>query len=146
MLTSEQLLKIGQVSAESGLSVKTIRYYEDQGLLVPIVTRSPSGYRLFKPDIFTRLNFIKRARALGLGLQEIGEILAVRDRGDIPCGIVRDRLLLKLKTIREQIEALEILQSELQDILSGWQEIPDRNSLENSICPNLEQRSTIDYQ
>lgn len=127
------------MATESGLSVKTIRYYEDRELLTPVVTRSPAGYRLFKPEIFTRLHFIKRARALGLSLQEIGEILSVRDRGEIPCGIVRERLLLKLRAIREQIEALEILQLELQGVLSGWKEIPDRDSLDCTICPNIEQ-------
>lgn len=124
---------------ESGLSVKTIRYYEDQGLLIPVVTRSPAGYRLFKPEIFTRLNFIRRARALGLSLQEIGEILAVRDRGEIPCGIVRERLLIKQQSIREQIQALETLQVELQGILSGWKESPAPDSLDCTICPNIEQ-------
>jgi MerR family copper efflux transcriptional regulator len=139
LLASEPLLKIGQVAIESNLSVKTIRYYEDRGLLASVVMRSPTGYRLFQPEVFTRLNFIKRARTLGLSLQEIGEILVVRDRGEIPCGIVQERLLLKLKSIREQIEALEILQSELQDILSGWQDVPDRSSLARTICPNLEE-------
>ncbi|MGK7927293.1 MAG: heavy metal-responsive transcriptional regulator [Spirulina sp.] len=129
---------MGGVAKESGLSVKTIRYYEDQGLLVPTVKRSPTGYRLFKPEVFSRLDFIKRARSLGLSLNEIGEILAVRDRGELPCGIVRERLLLKLKTIREQIEALELLQSELQVILSGWQDKPDDNQLNRTICPNLQ--------
>lgn len=139
MLASEPLLKIGRVANESSLSVKTIRYYEDRGLLAPVVTRSPAGYRLFKPEIFTRLHFIKRARALGLSLQEIGEILTVRDRGEVPCGIVRERLLIKHRSIREQIQALETLQLELQGILSGWNEISDRDSLDGTICPNIEQ-------
>ncbi|MEA5468856.1 heavy metal-responsive transcriptional regulator [Spirulina sp. 06S082] len=136
--TSAQLLKIGQVATQSDFSVKTIRYYEEQGLLIPVVTRSPTGYRLFKPAIFNRLGFIKRAQSLGLSLNEIGEILILRDRGELPCGMVRKRLLLKQKTIHEQIEALEILQSELQDILSGWQEKPDRDSFDRTICPNIE--------
>ena len=135
---SAQLLKIGQVATQSGFSVKTIRYYEEQSLLIPVVTRSQTGYRLFKPAIFNRLGFIKRAQSLGLSLNEIGEILILRDRGELPCGMVRERLLLKQKTIHEQIAALKILQSELQDILSGWQEKPDRASFDRTICPNIE--------
>lgn len=134
----ESSLKIGRVAEESGLSVKTIRYYEERGLLVPVVGRSRGGYRLFTPEIFPRLAFIKRAQSLGLSLNEIGEILTLRDRGEIPCGLVKERLLLKLQAINEQIAALEILKSELQDTLSGWQEKPDRDRLARSICPNLQ--------
>jgi MerR family copper efflux transcriptional regulator len=72
--------KIGQVAHTSGLSVKTIRYYEELGLLDPVVNRTDSGYRIFHPRIYNRLAFIKRAQSLGLSLQEIGDILKVHDR------------------------------------------------------------------
>jgi MerR family transcriptional regulator, copper efflux regulator len=137
-LASGELLKIGQVARQSGLSVKTLRYYEDLGLLTPAVERSRSGYRLFRPQIFNRLAFIKRSQALGLSLSEIREILEIRDRGELPCGVVKQRLRQKLQTIREQIHALEILQLEVQSILSGWQEHPSPDRIERTICPNLQ--------
>ncbi|HBL11466.1 MAG TPA: heavy metal-responsive transcriptional regulator, partial [Cyanobacteria bacterium UBA11162] len=74
-------LKIGDVSSQTGLSVKTIRYYEEMGLLAPTTTRSESGYRLFTPQALKRLAFIKRAQSLGLSLSEIHEILEVYDSG-----------------------------------------------------------------
>lgn len=131
-------LKIGQVAAESGLPIKTIRYYEELGLLAPVVKRSRSGYRLFCEDVINRLAFIKRSQSLGLSLQEIQEILAVHDTGELPCGLVKQRLLLKQQEINQQIEALEILRSELQGILSGWQEHPPTERAAKTICPNIQ--------
>lgn len=131
-------LKIGQVAAESGLPIKTIRYYEEIGLLAPNVQRSVSGYRLFHPNVLNRLAFIKRAQALGLNLNEIGQILDVHDDGQLPCGEVKHRLQSKLESINAQIEALETLRDELQGILSGWQEQPSPERIAKTICPNIQ--------
>lgn len=131
-------LKIGEVAACSGIPVKTIRYYEELGLLSPVVHRSRSKYRLFDKSIYNRLAFIKRAQALGLSLKEIKEILAVRDAGHLPCGVVKQTLLLKLREIDRQMKALEMLRLELQEILSGWQDMPDRESIDRTICPNIQ--------
>jgi DNA-binding transcriptional MerR regulator len=135
---SIQFLKIGDVSSESNLTVKTIRYYEEIGLLTPTVRRSDSGYRLFAPNVLNRLAFIKRAQSLGLSLSEIGQILLVHDQGQLPCGEVKQHLEAKVESINAQIEALETLRSELQGILSGWQEPPTANRLASTICPNLQ--------
>lgn len=134
----DNYLKIGEVASRSGISVKTIRYYEQTGLLAPATTRSPSGYRLFTPTVLNRLAFIKRAQSLGLSLSEIQELLEVYDSGQLPCGAVKQHLLLKVKAIAEQIEALEILKSELLGILSGWEEQPPRYTSTQTICPNIQ--------
>lgn len=134
----KRLLKIGEVAAESQISVKTVRYYEQLGLLVSVVQRSESGYRLFDPSVFNRLAFIKRAQSLGLTLKEIQEILTIRDQGDVPCDMVKHHLLSKLKEINQQIKALEILKSELQDILAGWQDQPSSETITHTICPNIQ--------
>lgn len=131
-------LKIGQVAAQSGLPVKTIRYYEEIDLLSPNVERSEAGYRLFDPNVLNRLAFIKRAQALGLSLNEISSILAVHDDGELPCGTVRKRLEAKLEDIEAQIEALETLKVELQGVLSAWQEKPPADRIEKTICPNIQ--------
>lgn len=132
------LLKIGEVAGQSGLSVKTIRYYEEIGLLTPTVERSKSGYRLFRPQVLQRLSFIRRAQALGLHLSEVQQILIVHDQGELPCGEVKQHLEAKVVEVRQQIEALETLELELEGILSGWQDQPDRERLEQTICPNLQ--------
>lgn len=131
-------LKIGQVSAQSGLPVKTIRYYEEIDLLSPNVERSETGYRLFDSNVLNRLAFIKRAQSLGLKLNEISSILAIHDDGLLPCGTVRKRLEKKLDDIQAQIEALETLKTELQGVLSAWQEKPSADRIEKTICPNIQ--------
>lgn len=136
--TSAPLLKIGEVAAESGLSVKTIRYYEETGLLLPMVERSEVGYRLFQPQVLNRLAFIRRSQALGLTLQEIQQILTVHDQGQLPCGEVRQHLELKVEAIEQQIHALETLRAELKGILSGWEDQPSSDRIAQTICPNIQ--------
>jgi DNA-binding transcriptional MerR regulator len=133
----EKFLKIGEVASNSGLPVKTIRYYEEIGLLTPTVDRSETGYRLFNPQVLNRLAFIRRAQSLGLSLSEIHQILNVHDKGELPCGEVKQHLQAKVQAITEQIEALETLKSELQGILSGWEEQPPSYRIAQTICPNL---------
>ena len=69
------LLKIGEVAIQSGVPIKTIRYYEQIGL-VKTAERTEGKFRLFEVGIITRLVFIKRLQSLGFSLQEIGECLA----------------------------------------------------------------------
>lgn len=130
-------LKIGELAHLSGLSVKTIRYYEDIGLLAPTVERSSSGYRLFQSQVLNRLTFIKRAQSLGLSLQEIKPLLALHDHGELPCPEVKEQLQKKISEIASVMEALKTQQAELQSILKVWQEQPPSRQLNESICPNL---------
>ncbi|MGG6264608.1 heavy metal-responsive transcriptional regulator [Leptolyngbya sp. AN03gr2] len=132
------MLKIGEAAAKTGLPVKTIRYYDDIGLLTPTVERSDSGYRLFTPQVLDRLAFIKRAQSLGLRLEEVKEILTIHDRGLLPCETVKGQIQDKVAQITVQIEQLNTLRSELQTVLSHWEEQPDPELAEVTICPNLE--------
>jgi DNA-binding transcriptional MerR regulator len=141
--TTKPILKIGDVAAQSGLPIKTIRYYEEIGLLTPTVERSEAGYRLFDGSVLNRLAFIKRAQALGLSLGEIHEILSVHDQGQLPCGEVKQRLQAKLTAIAQQIEALKTLEDELQGILSGWEEQPPAHRIHQTICPNIQSNYEI---
>ncbi len=135
---SIKLLKIGEVAIRSGIPVKTIRYYEDIGLLKSTVQRSESGYRLFGSQVLNRLAFIKRAQSLGLSLNEIQDILNVHDSGQLPCGAVKEHLEAKVEAISKQIESLEILRADLQGLLSGWEEQPPDHLITQTICPNIQ--------
>lgn len=135
---TEKLLKIGEVASASGLAVKTVRYYDEIGLLAPTVARSQSGYRLFTPQVLNRLAFIKRSQSLGLSLNEVRQILEVHDQGQLPCGEMKLHLEAKVEEINRQIEALMLLKSELSGILSGWQEVPDGDRVPQTICPNIQ--------
>ncbi len=90
------VLSIGQLAEAAGVHVETIRYYERRGLL-PEPPRSAGGYRQYGPDDVGRLEFIRRAKALGFTLSEVAELL----RGDSPsdAGSVRSVVLRKLEVI-----------------------------------------------
>jgi MerR family copper efflux transcriptional regulator len=141
--TAEKSLKIGEVATHSGLSVKTIRYYDEIGLLIPTVDRAKSGYRLFSSEVLNRLSFIKRAQGLGLSLAEIGEILEIRDRGYLPCHEVKSHLEAKVREIDRQIAALETLRGELQILLDRWQDHPPPSRIARTICPNIQSDTDI---
>lgn len=134
---SSETLKIGEVAQLSNLPVKTIRYYEDLGLLAPTVERSDHGYRLFHAQVLQRLAFIKRAQSLGLRLDEIQAILGLYNKGQIPCPEVKQQLQAKMQSISAQIAALETLRGELSELLNSWQEQPATTNNQN-ICPNIQ--------
>ncbi len=135
MLVKEAPKQIGLVAKESGVPIKTIRYYEELGLL-KASSRTEGGFRLFDSDVFVRLNFIKRAQSLGLSLLEIKEFLDVHDQGELPCDHVEVKLKDKIVTITQQIKQLQILKLELEGLLSGWETVPEIP--EDTICPIIE--------
>ncbi|GAA0913920.1 MerR family transcriptional regulator [Streptomyces thermoalcalitolerans] len=69
------LLTIGELARATGLTVRTIRYWSDEGALPP-VTRSPGGYRLYDTASVARLELIRTLRELGLGLDDVRRVLA----------------------------------------------------------------------
>jgi DNA-binding transcriptional MerR regulator len=140
MVTQEKPKLIGAIASESGIPIKTIRYYDELGLL-KTCGRTEGGYRLFDSDVFVRLKFIKRAQHLGLSLSEIREFLEVHDRGDLPCDHIKVKLEEKLEAIEEQIQQLQILKQELKGLLSGWSKIPEHP--EETICPIIERSEVV---
>ena len=73
-----QALMIGEVSERTELPVKRIRYYEQRGLVAP-AGRSESGYRLYTEEEVAKLEFVKRAKLLGLTLEEIAVLVGVAE-------------------------------------------------------------------
>ena len=108
-------LRIGELAAELGLNPKTIRYYESIGLLPP-PQRTAARYRLYGEADRERLRFILKARAIGLTLEEIGEILELRGEGQQPCAHVVGLLDQKLAAVEQQLKALREFRGELQSL------------------------------
>ena len=100
---------IGAIATQSGVPIKTIRYYEEVGLL-PRPSRTASRYRLYPPEIVERLQFIKKAQSLGLRLQDIEEVLELTDRGRCPCGHVQTLLRAQLEGLRRKIDDLRLVE------------------------------------
>ncbi|QLE53293.1 heavy metal-responsive transcriptional regulator (plasmid) [Nostoc sp. C057] len=135
MLVQEAPKLIGNVAKSSGVPIKTIRYYEELGLLRSL-GRTEGGFRLFNSDVLERLHFIKRAQSLGLTLSEIKDFLNVHDGGELPCVHIKAKLQDKITAIDEQIQQLLILREELSGLVSGWETIPENP--EQTICPIIE--------
>ena len=105
--------RIGELAALTGIPARTIRFYEATGVLPP-PPRSASGYRWYGPADVKRLEFLKRAKTLGLSLEAIGSVIALREGGQAPCAHVRQLLDDRLAEIRERLHALRALERELQ--------------------------------
>ena len=104
--------RIGQLAAELGINPKTIRYYEELELLTP-ATRNAAGYRQYTSSERDTLRFVLKAKASGLTLGEIGDILALRRDGQEPCPHVRVMLDRKLAAVEAQLRALSAFRDEL---------------------------------
>ncbi len=108
-------LTIGELAGELQLNPKTIRYYEEVGLL-PEPRRSDSGYRLYSKYEMERLRLVKRAKLLGLSLAEIKELVEYAIDGR--CDVMEDRLLslvqAKLGEIDQKIEDLVTFRDNLR--------------------------------
>jgi DNA-binding transcriptional MerR regulator len=100
---------IGAIAAQAGVPIKTIRYYEDVGLL-PKAQRTAAGYRLYAADAADRLQFIKKAQRLGLRLEDIKDILDLADRGRCPCGHVQQWLKRRLQELNQKIADLHLIE------------------------------------
>ena len=111
-------MQIGQLAKKSGISIRMLRYYEDQGLIIPI--RSESGYRIYNEKDEERLRRIRVLTKAGLNLQAISLLLpciSVEQLEVDPCEQVIDSLKNELDNINQKIENLKMSQQYLSDYL-----------------------------
>jgi DNA-binding transcriptional MerR regulator len=120
-------LTVSKLANEVGTSADTLRYYERIGLL-PEPARSPAGYRLYEQEAVERVRFIKRGQRFGLRLEEIGELLSIRERGLCPCGRTRRMLEDKVAELTEEMAALRRLRDEIQQMVDEHLPISDDDS------------------
>lgn len=122
-----RLMQIGEAAERVGLSIRTIRHYEDAGLIVPSA-RSEGGFRLYTEPDLDRLAVVKRMKPLGFTLDEMRDLLAVLDALDTATGTDRDALLDRLgmfhaaattrvTALRDQLTMAEGFASTLRDRL-----------------------------
>lgn len=107
-------MRISEAAAAAGTTAKTLRFYEDTGLL-PGIGRTPAGYRDYPDEAVQRAAFIRRSRAAGLSLEQVRSLLAVHDSGARPCSHVRDRIADQLEALDARIAELQALRTTLAD-------------------------------
>ncbi|MGB3635020.1 MAG: MerR family transcriptional regulator [Rubrobacteraceae bacterium] len=108
------LFRIGEVARLSGFPVKTIRYYEERGLLEP-ASRNEAGYRLYGDAVLGRLKFIRRAKLLGLTLDEIHGLISIAAdcTGEDFFPKLEEVLDSRLRDTRQEISRLSALRDNL---------------------------------
>lgn len=128
-------MKIGELARHGATTAKTIRFYEQEGLLPP-PTRTPSGYRDYDPQMLDRLEFIRRAQAAGLSLREVRQVLAIADQGEQPCAHVIEVLTDRLDRVRTMLAELSGLEAHLSGLLVHARNAAPRD--EAGVCWILE--------
>lgn len=138
--TAAASLLIGELADRVGVNAKTIRYYEDVGLL-PEPDRTASGYRVYAQDDVERLQFIRRAQQLDLRLDEISEILALRDQGQVPCDYVQSVARRRVSELDERIAEMQRARDELRALLDPAR-LPTTKAA--TFCPLVEHSASAD--
>ena len=105
-------MRIGELAAAAGTTTKTLRFYEESGLL-PQTERAANGYRDYGPEALSRLDFIRRGRIAGLTLAQIREVIDIRDGGEAPCHHVYELFAARVLDIERQIADLDALRADL---------------------------------
>lgn len=124
-------ISISKAAAESGYSVDTLRYYERIRLMPP-PGRTPGGQRVYRDRDLARLRFIRRAQSVGFSLDDIRKLLRFRENPARSGRQVRALAAAKHDQLKEQLESLQSMETELALLLSLCQGLPGS-------CPILEE-------
>ncbi len=131
---------ISELAKRSGVPAKTIRYYEELGIL-PRPRRTVSGYRDYDDPAVDRLRFVRAAQAAGLTLAEIRNVVALRDDGIPPCSHVIALLDDKAEAVAQQMASLRSLQADLKQLRDHATTIDPAHCDPRTVCEVLAPRS-----
>ncbi|SON59816.1 HTH-type transcriptional regulator HmrR [Mycobacterium simulans] len=133
-------LTIGAAARAAGVTRKAVRVYEAKGLL-PAATRTVNGYRLYDKCDVDLLTFIRRARALGLHLDDIRRILATRNDGIAPCATVRDLLDARIAELDNTVAELLALRETLVQTRQRAADCTDEQPI--TVCGIIEDTAAL---
>ncbi|WP_350279065.1 MerR family transcriptional regulator [Kribbella sp. HUAS MG21] len=108
---ADRLIRIGELARDAGVSVRAVRYYEQQGLLT--AERSPSGQRLYRQETVTLVRFFQQMYAAGLTSRRIAELLPCWDSGHTDAEqramlrAERDRIQAKVDDLQTALNRLD---------------------------------------
>ena len=136
----DPLMTIGEVAQAAGVATPTLRYYEQEGLLIP-TTRSPAGYRLYDAQAVERLRFIRSAQAVGFTLEDIRALGRLeRERGAQCKAEVRRLLTQRLAEVNEKMKELKRVQRTLGQALDRCQRSNGECKVLKDISPARKRR------
>ena len=108
-------IQIGQLAKSLNITPRTIRYYEDIGLITPL--RSANGYRAFRESDLHKLAFLARARGLGFSIEDCRKLLALYEDRSRASADVKSLAEAHLEQIASKIEELKAMQATLSDLV-----------------------------
>ncbi len=135
---SKGLLKVGDIASQAGVGVQTLHYYERLGLL-PKAERSGANHRVYSPEALRRVQFIKKAQAVGFTLEEIKEIFQCRQRGAERCRHVAELGEKRLHELDAELQMLQAFRKSLAFALPKWKkENSSRRKCAGEFCDLIE--------
>lgn len=126
-------MKISELATRTGTTTKTLRFYEEAGLLRE-PARTSNGYRDYDGTASVRVQFIRAGQVLGLTLAEIRTLLVIRDDGRAPCAAATDLLDTQLADITARIRDLKAMQRDLQQLRALARQLDDSDCAPDSVC------------
>ena len=136
-------MRIGEAAAEAGLEATAIRFYEKQGVL-PEPARTDSGYRDYRDEDVDLLRFVRRARHLGIALDDVRQIVELRTRGQAPCEVVRRVIADEAVAIDARIAELQVLRDELTRLRELADRVADDWPGGHCVCHIVEAKNDAD--
>jgi MerR family copper efflux transcriptional regulator len=111
------VLSIGQVAKQTGVTVETVRFYEKRGLIEQ-AKRTASGYRQYVPGTVKRIRFIQHAKDAGFTLNDIAELLALRQAPGETCAPIRARAQAKIEAVDSKLRDLQRIRDALSKLVN----------------------------
>jgi len=130
-------VQIGELAKWADVTVQTIRFYERLKVL-PEPQRKDSGYRVYSEPDLKRLLFVRQAKSLGFSLDEIRDILRMRERGHCPCGEVIAIAGRHLRDVEQQIRTLSKFRAGLSRAVKQWKKSGSQTLSADAICILIE--------
>src|SRR5256886_5913188 len=130
-------MQIGELAKRAHVTVQTVRFYERLKLL-PDPQRKDSGYRIYSEPDLKRLLFVRQAKSLGFSLDEIRDILRMRERGHCPCGEVITIAERHLRAVEQQLHNLSKFRDGLSRAVKQWKKSCSQTLSADAICALIE--------
>ncbi len=123
----------------TGVSSKTLRFYEEIGVLTR-PDRTPEGYRNYSKVVIDQINFIKASQAVGLSLREIRDIMVFRQRAIVPCQHVLELLQRRSREYQDKINELTNARSLIDLLIARAEKLDLKDCQPGDICHIIPQQ------
>ncbi len=115
----KKALLINDISKQLDMNTKTIRFYEDIGL-IPKAKRNESNYRVYTNKDIERISFVKKSRSLGFSIEEIKKIIKIREDGTLPHETVINTLEEQKKNLDQRIKEMVLFKDKLTNVIENF--------------------------